>query len=230
MPAWRRGLMRRAWSGCLLGVVLLSGSGFAAPPSPSRPADRSSRFPLRRESGGTRALCVSRLLAHLVPSDGLVDLEGLTLVALIEGPSPQPPGLVVELPGRSPWRLPPRPAGVRMIALQQPVPTGLWQSFPACNDTFEPEAPPALSLLGQFPDHRDSRQRQLLEGLRQRCGGHVARDDLLPVFGYDHLRELLPPLLPVTCEDPPQAGGSSSLPLRSGFVSAVPSTSSQISS
>ena len=201
-----------------------------SPPTFARPADRSRRFPLRRESGGTRSVCASRLLAHLVPADGQVDLDGLSMVALIEGSSPQPPGLVLRLPGQPPWLLPPRPAGVRLVLLPRSMTAGLWQSFPACNDTFEPEAPPALSLLGQFPDHRDSRQRQLLEGLRQRCGGHVARDDVLPVFGYDHLRELLPPLLPVTCEDPPQAGGSSSLPPRSSFVSAVPSTSSQISS
>lgn len=172
------------------------------------PSDSSRRFPLRRESGGTRSVCVSRLLAHLVPVNGLLDPGSAGLIALIEGESPQPSGLVLQLAGRAPWVLPPRPAGIRLLTLPPSFPPGLWESFPACNASAEPEAPPARSELVHRGDPDNRRLQLALLDLRRHCGGVVPRDGLLPVFGYEHLREQLPPELPVSCDSYPAAASS----------------------
>lgn len=219
MQPFRRSTLPLASIALVLSALSVAVEQLAvSPPTFARPADRSRRFPLRRESGGTRSVCASRLLAHLVPADGQVDLDGLSMVALIEGSSPQPPGLVLRLPGQPPWLLPPRPAGVRLVLLPRSMTAGLWESFPACNDSLEPEAPAARSELGRFAASMDRSLKQALDGLRQRCDGQVASDDLLPLFGYAHLRDQLPALLPVSCDLAPQAGQPS------------PSTSSQTTS
>ena len=74
------------------------GRGAAEPPSPPAltaqqsggSSDRSRRFPLRRESGGTRGACAARLLAQLVPPDGQLDPGREPILGLIEGDSPEP--------------------------------------------------------------------------------------------------------------------------------------------
>jgi hypothetical protein len=189
------------WAGGVTLLLVMALPCLAAPAAPpQRPSDRSSRFPLRRESGGTRSVCVSRLLAHLVPLDDQFDPGGGAVIGLIEGESPRPPALVVQLAGRPPLVLPPRPAGVRLVLLPTPPPLGLWESFPACNATAEPEAPPARSELLRRTVPLDLALQRTLQDLRSRCGGSVQRDGLLPVFGYEHLRDQLPAELPVSCE------------------------------
>lgn len=199
------------WAGSLTLLLLMAVPCLAGPAAaPQRPSDRSSRFPLRRESGGTRSACVSRLLAHLVPLDGQFDPGGGAVIGLIEGESPQPPALVVQLAGRESLLLPPRPAGVRLVLLPTPPPVGLWESFPACNATAEPEAPPARSELFRRSDPSDQPLQRALMDLRRRCGWSVQRDDLLPIFGYEHLREQLPAELPVSCDGYPSPGAAAS--------------------
>jgi hypothetical protein len=117
---------------------------------------------------------------------------------------------MVHLADRAPWMLPARPAGVRLLQLPKPVPLGLWMSFPVCNATGDSEAPPVISELMRRSDPVDWSLQRALLGLRHRCGGSVQRDLLLPVFGYEHLREQLPPELPITCEIYPSTSASAS--------------------
>lgn len=205
-----RSMARGAGAAAVLLMVVLVQGLAADAAAPQRPSDRSRRFPLRRESGGTRSICVSRLLAHLVPVDGQFDPGSGAVIGLIEGDSQVQPALVVQLAGLQPLLLPPRPAGVRLVMLPTPTPLGPWESFPACNATAEPEAPPARSELLRRNEASDQPLQRALGDLRRRCGGSVQRDELLPIFRYEHLREQLPSELPVSCDGYSSPGASAS--------------------
>ena len=177
-------------------------------PSPGQ-ADRSSRFPLRREGGGTRATCASRLVAHLVPEAGVLDggAEGLIgLIGLIEGPTPQPVELVLRLPDGT-WLAAPRgTASIRLYQLPQRAGEGLWESFPACEGPQEPMAPPARSLLRPSPRQPISPPHQAhLQRLWRSCGHTLPTQTVLSDWAYGHLADQLPAELPVICERLPQA-------------------------
>jgi hypothetical protein len=181
-------------------------------------AERTRRFPLRREGGGTRAACASRLIAHLVPETGELDPGNGTLIGLIEGAAPQPVPLVLRATGQD-WVLAAKgTATLRLFRLPQPPDGSLWESFPACEGTAEPLAPPARSLLlrpGTRPGDRP--YQVLLQGLWRRCGQTMATGEAIKGWGYDHLLDRLPKDLVVVCEPlppsnpSPQATGSVSL-------------------
>ncbi|MFN9546278.1 MAG: hypothetical protein ACK6AD_04290 [Cyanobacteriota bacterium] len=181
------------------------------PPSPSpQPgrsagrvpkADRTARFPLRREGGGTRGACASRLVAHLVPETGQLDPGTAALIGLIEGETPEPVALVLRLPGRD-WLLAPRRmASLRLFRLPQPLEEGLWESFPACDGPTEPQAPPARSLLlGPGERSVDPLSQAALLRLWRSCGATLPTEAVISGWSYGHLLDRLPQHLAVVCE------------------------------
>ena len=167
-------------------------------------ADPSSRFPLRREGGGTRAACGARPVAHLVPPSSRLAPGATGLIALIEGPTNEPVPLVLRFDQGPPQLLPPRPAGLRVLRVPTSSAMRLWESYPACGAPQEPEAPPARSLL--LPGEggpSDGAVREQLRRLHVACGTSVATEPLLERFGYGDLRNGLPEQLPVHCDTLP---------------------------
>lgn len=187
-------------------------------PGASQIADRTRRFPLRREGGGTRAACASRLIAHLVPESGELDPGQEVFIGLIEGPTPQSVPLVVRATGQD-WVLAAKSkATLRLFRLPQRPDGSLWESFPACEGTAEALAPPARSLLLRAGSRPADRPYQLLlQGLWRRCGQTMATGEAIKGWGYDHLLDRLPKDLAVACEalppgnPSPQVTGSVSL-------------------
>jgi hypothetical protein len=217
------------------------GSPGGASPWPAGPlaqkpaADASRRFPLRREGGGTRGACAARLLAHLVPPDGHVDPGAAGILGVIEAeaplqiPPPRPKAkptakpmaspkpaaqpLVLRWPGGE-WMAPARPgASLRLLRLSGPAPVGEWFSFPACEGSAEPVAPPPSSQLRPSPGGpapaavaaraADARSRAALAELWRQCGRSVASQPLLAFWGFDALADQLPASLPVVCAEAP---------------------------
>ncbi|MFN6131890.1 MAG: hypothetical protein ACK46L_03080 [Synechococcaceae cyanobacterium] len=172
-------------------------------------SDRSRRFPLRREGGGTRGACASRLVAHLVPQDGRLDPGVRPIFGVIEGESPEPAPLVLRWAGGE--RIEPARSGasLRLLLLSAPVSEGLWESFPACEGNAEPMAPPARSLLAPAAGSAaaDRAARRELDSLWRRCGERVATAELLASWSYLHLADRLPSTLPVICVAPSPSGG-----------------------
>lgn len=164
-------------------------------------ADRSRSFPLRREAGGTRAACASRLVAHLVPETGELDPGQSTLIGLVEGETPRPVELVLRVGARS-WPMAPQPrASVRLFQLPQGAVGGVWESFPACEGREDPMAPPARSLLRRNDlQLADGPYQQALASLWRRCGSTVPTEVMLKEWAYAHLIGQLPPVLPVVCQ------------------------------
>lgn len=164
-------------------------------------SDRSRRFPLRREGGGTRGACASRLVAHLVPETGQLDPGTAALIGLIEGETPEPVALVLRLPGRD-WLLAPRRmASLRLFRLPQPLEEGLWESFPACDGPTEPQAPPARSLLlGPGERSVDPLSQAALLRLWRSCGATLPTEAVISGWSYGHLLDRLPQHLAVVCE------------------------------
>jgi hypothetical protein len=211
--------MLRRWSFAMLPPLPLALWSTPPPPPPPAPpllvaqsdrgsSDRSRRFPLRREGGGTRGACASRLVAHLVPLDGRLDPGARPILGVIEGESPEPAPLVLRWSGGERIEPARRGASLRLLLLSAPVGSGLWESFPACEGSAEPMAPPARSLLGPTPGTAASPgaaaspERDALDALRRlwsRCGERIATAELLATWDYPHLADRLPPDLPVVC-------------------------------
>ncbi|MEB3242283.1 MAG: hypothetical protein VKO44_01470 [Cyanobacteriota bacterium] len=164
-------------------------------------ADRTKRFPLRREGGGTRAACASRLLAHLAPESGQLAPGSPSIIGLIEGPALRAAPLVLRLP-EGDWRIAPRStAAVRLFVLAEPSAGGIWESFPACDGAQQPVAPPARSLL--LPATGGAGDRASQEGLMrlwERCGSTLSTATVLNSWSYGHLIDRLPAQLDVVCE------------------------------
>lgn len=167
-------------------------------------ADRTRRFPLRREGGGTRGACAARLVAHLVPPDGQLDPGPEPILGLIEGDSPEPVPLVMRWPGGEGSEPARRGASLRLLLLPRAVGNGLWESFPACEGSAEPQAPPARSLLGPAGGGTatDRAAREGLRALWRQCGQRIATAELLAAWDYPHLADRLPLTLPVICATP----------------------------
>jgi hypothetical protein len=147
-------------------------------------------------------------VAHLVPPDGRLDAGAVPILGLIEGDTPEPVPLVLRWPGGE--RLEParRGASLRLLQLPAPIAPGLWESFPACEGSTEPQAPPARSLLIPPPGAAaDRAAREALRHLWRRCGESVATAGLLALWEYPHLADRLPSRLPVVCSVLPPAGG-----------------------
>jgi hypothetical protein len=189
-----------------LGSVLLACA--LGLPAQAWASDRSTRFPMRREGGGTRSGCASRVLAPLVPAQDPLTLDAEPRLAVIEGPTPRPAPLVLRLGTTRLELAARREPSLRLVSLP-PAPVaalaggtwnGLWESYPACEGAEEPVAPAALGWLRPPSSTEDS----VIQALWQRCGGTVATAALLSRFGYGHLQGLLPPQLAVICESAPQ--------------------------
>ena len=184
--------------------------------------DNSRKFPAYREAGGSRDLCLSRKVAHLVPLDSRFAPGKARRIALLEGQGPDPRPLMVRLESIGLWTLPPRPAGVRLLTIPSVDREVLWESFPRCQDADQPEglsgAPPARSLLEPLPGADDQQAVLEIQRLSRACGGTIATAALLAAFSYEHLMGQLPERLPVFCEGLSGASGVS------------PSISSQTSS
>lgn len=207
----------------LLGLLPLAGLVLAlASPATAVAGDNSRRFPMHREAGGSRDLCLARRVAHLVPLNGRFAPGPSRWIALLEGESPEPRPLQLRLESIGTWTLAARPAGVRVFrvpAIDHPV---VWESFPLCSDPGEEGgllgAPPARSLLVPRTAPEESGGRSELESLSRSCGGTVASADLLRAFAYEHLIDQLPARLSVHCETLPLAAAG-----------PAPSSSSQMS-
>jgi len=184
--------------------------------------DNSRKFPVYRESGGSRDLCLSRKVVHLVPLDSRFAPGKARRIALLEGQSTDPRPLMVHLESLGLWTLPPRPPGVRLLTIPSIDREVLWESFPRCQDADQPEglsgAPPARSLLEPLPGADDQEAVLEIQRLSRACGGTIATAGLLAVFSYEHLMGQLPARLPVSCEG------------LSGASGLAPSISSQASS
>ena len=112
---------------------------------PSASSDLRSRFPGRRVGGGTRGVCTSRFVAHLVPSSSVYAPGSVPVLALLQGPSPEASPLLMEfrpylpgglasagaVPGQQ-VRLPASEAGITLFNLPPlPGPT-VWESSYLC--------------------------------------------------------------------------------------------------
>lgn len=73
----------------LASPLLILASSFPAL-AQTKPSAQRSTFPGRRVGGGTRAVCSSRPLAHLVPLDSVYTPDSQRLIGLLEGPSQSP--------------------------------------------------------------------------------------------------------------------------------------------
>ena len=197
-----------------------------------RGGDSSRRFPLRREGGGTRTSCAARLVAHLVPQDGHVDPGPGGILGVIEGEAPRAPQTRVAplvLRWRDGWQIEPARSGasLRLVRLAGPpvagpLWAGEWFSFPACEGTAEPSAPPASSQLRPSPTGpspaavaaraADAGSRVALAELWRHCGGQVASQPLLAFWDFSHLADQLPASLPVLCSQAPPTAPRSPLP------------------
>lgn len=199
LPLWRLPLPLR-WSGAPATLTAQQGGGSA---------DRTRRFPLRREGGGTRGACAARLVAHLVPPGGQLDPGPAPILGLIEGDSPEPAPLVLRWPGGEAIEPARRGASLRLLLLPGTVGNGLWESFPACEGSAEPQAPPARSLLSPAPGAAAANRaaREALRALWRQCGQRITTATLLATWDYPHLADQLPPTLPVICATPASSGG-----------------------
>ncbi|MEB3254784.1 MAG: hypothetical protein VKJ05_00205 [Synechococcaceae cyanobacterium] len=202
--------------------------------------DPSRRFPLRREGGGTRGACAARLLVHLVPPEGHVDPGPDGILGVIEAeaprqiPQPRPESrpnslsstgvqpLVLRWPAGE-WIAPARPgASLRLLRLAGLAPQGEWFSFPACEGSADPVAPPPSSQLRPSPGGAapaaaaaraaDARSRAALAALWRQCGAWVDSAPLLAFWGFADLAGQLPARLPVVCAVAPPTAPRSPLP------------------
>ncbi|MFN7227971.1 MAG: hypothetical protein ACK5UG_02850 [Synechococcaceae cyanobacterium] len=225
------GVMPRRLPQRALGLLLLIWTAGLA--EPARAQDPSTRFPRRREGGGTRSGCAARLLVPLQPAGARASLGVPPRLGLIEGDTPQPVPLVLRFGARR-LLLPARPgAALRLVALPATLPAhlaaagwnGQWESYPACEGEEEPVAPPALGWLRPpSPTEHTAGDRAgatAIQGLWQHCGRTVATAAVLARFGYAHLGAVLPERLPVVCEAPLQPPAGSS-PSTSSHTSRLP--------
>jgi hypothetical protein len=170
-------------------------------------ANTPNQFPGRRVGGGTRGECTSRLIAHLVPAS---NIQGVTAgqpvkLALLQGPSPQPYPLVLNLQGVRSYQLEPQPIGVRLLTLPPIKQDSRWESSYLCPGGQAPSgdplgfvttaSPPALSLL-----QIGVAVSPLLKQLAANCGASVATAELRGLLGADVLPSDWPEQLPVRCQ------------------------------
>ncbi len=175
---------------------------------PALEAASRNAFPGRRVGGGTRGECAARPVVHLVPASNLFSPGPARLIALLEGPSPDPQPLGVTLrsaslngivePDAAPLMHKQVPAAVnRLVLLSIPAATEpmLWESSYQCGgddggDEFgfiTTSAPPARSLL--LPDGSNEAQNRPqqseLAALKAACGNTAPLAHLKTVFQFD---------------------------------------------
>lgn len=158
-----------------------------------------------RASGGTRGTCLN-VWAHLVPSENRFNPGKAGTIALLQGTSPQPTSMTVQLStvAGEPLGeqvLEPRGVGIWLLRLPEthspPLNQPLaWESFPTCR----PNKPPTRSSLVMETQPEDGLHQKLLAELGKSCGGVVETATLLRKFDLEEFIAKLPAQLPVHCQ------------------------------
>jgi len=211
----------RVFCAPLRSVILGLLVGAVALPAFSNPIDRSS-FPGRRVGGGTRGDCTSRVLAHLVPLSSIYSPGSTQLLAILQGPTPEPRPLQVSLRRvnalgttdsahlhLSQRVIDPLPAGVVLFSALSDGPL-VWESSYRCTNVIGPDgdfgfdAPPAVSLLVRDASDADRLIQAQLNLLKDRCGRSVPAQRLVRDFQLGNLDVSdWPEQLPVRCFSDP---------------------------
>lgn len=158
-----------------------------------------------RASGGTRGTCLN-VWVHLVPSGNRFNPGKAGTIALLQGTSPQPTSMTVQLTTMAgdpvgEQVLEPRGVGIRLLKLPETNSPRLnqplaWESFPTCR----PNKPPTRSSLVMETHQDDGRHQKLLAELGKSCGGAVETATLLRQFDLEEFSAKLPAQLPVHCQ------------------------------
>jgi hypothetical protein len=144
--------------------------------------------------------------AHLVPPENRFNPGKARTIALLQGTSPQPTSMTVQLTTMAgdpvgEQVLEPRGVGIQLLRLPEthspPLNQPLaWESFPTCR----PNKPPTRSSLVMETQPEDGRHQRLLAELGKSCGGVVETATLLRKFDLEEFIAKLPPQLPVHCQ------------------------------
>ena len=178
-----------------------------------------STFPGRRIGGGSRGECAARLVINLVPRSSVFASGSDDLLAVLQGPSPDPRPLEVAF---SAYDAAAGGAGTRVG--QQVIPAGaaslvllrsrasarplLWESSYQCDadadvdelSFISSEAPPAMSLLVADAQPDDAALQSSLSAWTGSCGGQLATQTVLRTAGLKGLDvSQWPEQLPVVC-------------------------------
>ena len=188
------------------------------------PASRSV-FPSRRVGGGTRGDCSSRMLAHLVPSNGEFSPASDGLIGLVEGQAASPRPLAVSFKPLRSWQAGTTDSGatikelqlsaqgpsVRLLRIGPVKEPMVWESAYLCGDAtstsssdplayIQTISPPALSLLKPAGVSKGGADRLALQKLASACGAQVSREQVIAAFGLQEMAAALTPTLPVICQ------------------------------
>ena len=178
-----------------------------------------STFPGRRIGGGSRGECAARLVINLVPRSSVFSSGSDDLLAVLQGPSPDPRPLEIAF---SAYDAAAGGAGTRVG--QQVIPAGaaslvllrsrasarplLWESSYQCDadaavdelSFISSEAPPAMSLLVADAQPDDAALQSSLSAWTGSCGGQLATQTVLRTAGLKGLDvSQWPEELPVVC-------------------------------
>ena len=178
-----------------------------------------STFPGRRIGGGSRGECAARLVINLVPRSSVFASGSDDLLAVLQGPSPDPRPLEIAF---SAYDAAAGGAGTRVG--QQVIPAGaaslvllrsrasarplLWESSYQCDadadvdelSFISSEAPPAMSLLVADAQPDDAALQSTLSAWKGSCGGQLATQTVLRTAGLKGLDvSQWPEQLPVVC-------------------------------
>jgi len=183
----------------ILSLALSLGFGAAAG------AKEASKTICCRASGGTRGTCLN-VWAHLVPPDNRFDPGKARTIALLQGTSPQPTSMTVQLTTMAgdpvgEQVLEPRGVGIQLLRLPDTLSPPLnqplaWESFPTCR----PNKPPTRSSLVMDTPPEGGRHQKLVAELGKSCGGVVDTAALLRQFDLEEFTARLPAQLPVHCQ------------------------------
>ena len=178
-----------------------------------------STFPGRRIGGGSRGECAARLVINLVPQSSVFASGSDDLLAVLQGPSPDPRPLEIAFSaydaaaGRASTRVAQRviPASPASLVLLSSGDSGrplLWESSYQCDadaavdelSFISSEAPPAMSLLVADSQPEDSVLQSTLAEWKGSCEGQLATQTVLRTAGLKGLDvSQWPEQLPVDC-------------------------------
>ena len=178
-----------------------------------------STFPGRRIGGGSRGECAARLVINLVPRSSVFASGSDDLLAVLQGPSPDPRPLEITFSaydaaaGRASTRVAQQviPASTAVLVLlrsgdsRRPL---LWESSYQCDSNatvdelsfISADAPPAMSLLVTDAQPADAALQSTLSAWKDSCGGQLATQTVLRTAGLKRLDvSQWPEQLPVMC-------------------------------
>ena len=178
-----------------------------------------STFPGRRIGGGSRGECAARLVINLVPRSSVFASGSEDLLAVLQGPSPDPRPLEIAFSaydaavGRASARVAQQviPASSAALVLLRSGDAGrplLWESSYQCDadaavdelSFISADAPPAMSLLVTDAQPADAALQSTLSAWKDSCGGQLATQTVLRTAGLKGLDvRQWPEQLPVMC-------------------------------